>query len=201
MITLLIILVTCVASIIAFRNQRLMDDLILWPPALSRSREYYRLVSYGLVHADGGHLFFNMFSLYFAGRIMEGFFTAAMGPLGFLTFYIGALVFSILPSYLANRRNAGYRSLGASGAVSAILFAFIMLSPWSKIYLIVIPMPAILYAILFVVYSVYMDKRGGDNVNHSAHLWGALYGVLFTVAMNPAVLPRFLSLISQPQLF
>ncbi|GAA0918693.1 rhomboid family intramembrane serine protease [Luteibacter anthropi] len=201
MITLLIILVTCVVSIIAFRNQRLMDDLILWPPALSRSREYYRLVSYGLVHADGGHLFFNMFSLYFAGRIMEGFFTAAMGPLGFLTFYIGALVFSILPSYLANRRNAGYRSLGASGAVSAILFAFIMLSPWSKIYLIVIPMPAILYAILFVVYSVYMDKRGGDNVNHSAHLWGALYGVLFTVAMNPAVLPRFLSLISQPQLF
>ena len=201
MITLLIILLTCVVSIIAFRNQRLMDDLILWPPALSRSREYYRLVSYGLVHADGGHLFFNMFSLYFAGRIMEGFFTAAMGPLGFLTFYIGALVFSILPSYLANRRNAGYRSLGASGAVSAILFAFIMLSPWSKIYLIVIPMPAILYAILFVVYSVYMDKRGGDNVNHSAHLWGALYGVLFTVAMNPAVLPRFLSLISQPQLF
>ncbi|MDF4003921.1 rhomboid family intramembrane serine protease [Luteibacter sp. PPL552] len=201
MTTLLIILVTCVVSIVAFRNQRLMDDLILWPPALSRSREYYRLVSYGLVHADGQHLFFNMFSLYFAGRIMESFFTSMMGPLGFVTFYIGALVFSILPSYLANRRNAGYRSLGASGAVSAILFAFILLAPWSKIYLIVLPMPAILYAILFVVYSVYMDKRGGDNVNHSAHLWGAAYGVIFTVAINPAVLPRFLSLISQPRLF
>ncbi|MDF3983131.1 rhomboid family intramembrane serine protease [Luteibacter sp. PPL201] len=201
MTTLLIILVTCVVSIVAFRNQRLMDDLILWPPALSRSREYYRLVSYGLVHADGQHLFFNMFSLYFAGRIMENFFTSMMGPLGFVTFYIGALVFSILPSYLANRRNAGYRSLGASGAVSAILFAFILLAPWSKIYLIVLPMPAILYAILFVVYSVYMDKRGGDNVNHSAHLWGAAYGVIFTVAINPAVLPRFLSLISQPRLF
>lgn len=201
MTTLLIILVTCVVSIVAFRNQRLLDDLILWPPALSRSREYYRLVSYGLVHADGGHLFFNMFSLYFAGRIMEDFFTAAMGPLGFVTFYIGGLVFSILPSYMANRRNAGYRSLGASGAVSAILFSFILLAPWSKIYLIIVPMPAILYAILFVVYSVYMDKRGGDNVNHSAHLWGAAYGVIFTIAVNPGLLPRFLAMISQPRLF
>src|SRR3954464_9677735 len=88
MITLLIILVTSVVSILAFRNHRLMDDLILWPPALSRSREYYRLVSYGLVHADGSHLFFNMFSLYFVGRGMEPIFTEEMGPLGFLTFYI-----------------------------------------------------------------------------------------------------------------
>jgi membrane associated rhomboid family serine protease len=198
MITLLIILVTCVVSIVAFRNQRLLDDLILWPPALSRSREYYRLVTYGLVHADGGHLFFNMISLYFAGRIMEQYFAAAMGPLGFLTFYIGALVFSILPSYLANRRNAAYRSLGASGAVSAILFAFILLSPWSRIYLIIVPMPAIVYALLFVGYSIYMDKRGGDNINHSAHLWGALYGVIFTVALNPVVLLNFIALLSQP---
>ena len=131
---------------------------------------------------------------------MEQFFTAAMGPLGFLTFYIGALVCSILPSYLANRRNAAYRSLGASGAVSAILFSFILLSPWSRIYLIIVPMPAIVYALLFVGYSVYMDKRGGDNVNHSAHLWGALYGVIFTVAMNPAVLPNFIALLTQPRL-
>src|SRR5258707_15680437 len=132
MITLLIILVTCVVSIVAFRNHRLMDDLILWPPALSRSREYYRLVSYGLVHADGAHLFFNMFTLYFFGRNMEGIFTEAMGPLGFVTFYIGALIFSILPTYMKNRNNASYRSLGASGAVSAILFAYVLISPWSS---------------------------------------------------------------------
>ena len=201
MITLLIILVTSVVSIVAFRNQRLLDDLILWPPALTRSREYYRLVTYGLVHADGAHLFFNMISLYFAGRIMEAFFSAAMGPFGFLTFYIGALVFSILPSYLANRRNAGYRSLGASGAVSAVLFAFILLAPWSRIYVIVFPMPAILYGVLFVVYSVYMDRRGGDNVNHSAHLWGALYGVLFTIALRPEALLNFLGTLTQPRLF
>lgn len=199
MITLLIILVTCVVSIVAFRNQRLLDDLILWPPALSRSREYYRLVTYGLVHGDMGHLFFNMFSLYFVGRGMEQLFTLKMGPLGFVTFYIGALIFSILPSYIANRRNAGYRSLGASGAVSAILFAFILIQPWARIIVFVVPMPAILYAVLFVAYSVYMDKRGGDNVNHSAHLWGAAYGVIFTVALEPRILPYFLQAVMNPQ--
>ncbi|MET0255698.1 MAG: rhomboid family intramembrane serine protease [Luteibacter sp.] len=199
MITLLIILVTCVVSIVAFRNPRWMDDLILWPPALSRSREYYRLVTYGLVHADGAHLFFNMFSLYFVGRTMEVLFTRAMGPLGFVTFYIGALVFSILPSYMANRRNAGYRSLGASGAVSAILFSFILIQPWARIIIFIVPMPAILYAVLFVAYSVYMDKRGGDNVNHSAHLWGAAYGVIFTVALDPKILPYFLEELTHPR--
>jgi membrane associated rhomboid family serine protease len=199
MITLLIILVTAVVSIVAFRNHRLMDDLILWPPALSRSREYYRLVSYGLVHADGAHLFFNMFTLYFFGRNMEPIFTEAMGPLGFVTFYIGALIFSILPTYMKNRNNASYRSLGASGAVSAILFAYVLISPWSSIYVFIIKLPAVIYAVLFVAYSIYMDKRGGGNVNHSAHLWGAVYGVIFTIALEPSLLPRFIALLSQPR--
>ncbi|MGY3231066.1 membrane associated rhomboid family serine protease [Luteibacter sp. HA06] len=198
MITLLIILVTCVVSIVAFRNHRLMDDLILWPPALSRRREYYRLVSYGVVHADWSHLIFNMFTLYFFGRSMEGIFTQAMGPLGFVTFYIGALIFSILPTYLKNRNNPSYRSLGASGAVSAILFAYVLISPWSSIFVYFIRLPAIVYAVLFVAYSIYMDKRGGDNVNHSAHLWGAVYGVIFTIALEPSLLPRFIALLSQP---
>jgi membrane associated rhomboid family serine protease len=199
MITLLIILVTCVVSIVAFRNHRLMDDLILWPPALSRRREYYRLVSYGVVHADWSHLIFNMFTLYFFGRNMEGIFTEAMGPLGFVTFYIGALIFSILPTYLKNRNNPSYRSLGASGAVSAVLFAYVLISPWSSIYVYIIKLPAIVYAVLFVAYSIYMDKRGGDNVNHSAHLWGAVYGVIFTIALEPSLLPRFIALLSQPR--
>ncbi|MGN6479304.1 rhomboid family intramembrane serine protease [Luteibacter sp.] len=196
--TILIILVTCVVSFIALQNRRLMDDLVLWPPAITRSREYYRLVSYGLVHADFGHLFFNMLTLFFFGRAMEQFYTSLMGPLGFVTFYIGALLCSILPTYIKNRKNAGYTSLGASGAVSAVLFAFVLFAPWSRILVIVIPMPAILYAILFVVYSIYMDRRGGDNVNHGAHLWGAAYGVIFTIALQPGVLTHFINTVSQP---
>jgi len=109
------------------------------------------------------------------------------------------LIFSILPTYLKNRNNPSYRSLGASGAVLAILFAYVLISPWSSIYVYIIKLPAIVYAVLFVAYSIYMDKRGGDNVNHSAHLWGAVYGVIFTIALEPSLLPRFIALLSQPR--
>ena len=128
-ITLIILAVTCVVSFMALNNGKLLDDLLLWPPAIQRSREYYRLVTYGLVHADFGHLLFNMLTLFFFGRIMESFFTARLGTLGFLLFYMGGLVVSILPTYLKNRSNTRYRSLGASGAVSAVLFAFVLLAP------------------------------------------------------------------------
>ncbi|PWK91953.1 rhomboid family intramembrane serine protease [Fulvimonas soli] len=199
MITLAIIAVTCIVSFIALNNRRLMDDLILWPPAIQRHREYHRLVTYGVVHADFGHLLFNMLTLFFFGRVMEGFYTARLGTLGFLLFYLGGLVVSILPTYLKNRNNAAYRSLGASGAVSAVLFSFILLAPWSRIIVFVLPMPAILYAVLYVAYSIYMDRSGRDNVNHSAHLWGAAYGVAFTLLVYPPVLSHFLAQLSSPR--
>lgn len=199
MITLIIIGITCVVSFMAFNNARLMNDLILWPPAITRSREYHRLVTYGLIHADFSHLLFNMITLFFFGRVMEGLYTASLGTLGFALFYIVALVVSILPTYLKNRRNPNYRSLGASGAVSAVLFSFILIAPWSRIVVLVIPMPAIIYAVLYVGYSVYMDRRGGGNVNHSAHLWGAAFGVIFTLLIRPDVLPHFLAQLAQPR--
>lgn len=199
MITLIIIAITAIVSFMAFNNARLMNDLILWPPAITRSREYHRLVTYGLIHADFGHLLFNMITLYFFGRVMEGFFAQTLGTLGFAMFYIVALVVSILPTYLANKTNANYRSLGASGAVSAVLFSFILLAPWSRIVVFVIPMPAIVYAVLYVIYSIYMDRRGQGNVNHSAHLWGAAFGVAFTLVIRPEVLSHFLAQLSQPR--
>jgi membrane associated rhomboid family serine protease len=199
MITLIIIGITCVVSFMAFNNARLMNDLILWPPAITRSREYHRLVTYGLIHADFNHLLFNMITLFFFGRVMEGLYTARLGTLGFALFYIVALVVSILPTYLKNRRNPNYRSLGASGAVSAVLFSFILIAPWSRIVVLVVPMPAIIYALLYVGYSVYMDRRGGGNVNHSAHLWGAAFGVIFTLLIRPDVLPLFLAQLAQPR--
>lgn len=199
LITLAILAITCIVSFLAFNNGRLMQDLILWPPAIEKKKEYHRLVTYGLIHADFGHLLFNMITLFFFGRAMEPFFAAHLGKTGFALFYIGALVISILPTYLANRHNANYRSLGASGAVSAVLFAFILNAPWSRIVVFVIPMPAIIYAVLYVAYSIWMDRQGRDNVNHSAHLWGAAYGVAFTVLVEPNLISHFLGQLAQPR--
>ena len=195
---LAIIAATCIVSFLAFNNARLAEGLILWPPAINRDRQYYRLVSYGLIHASPAHLLFNMITLYFFGTYMEPAYTHYLGDLGFAGFYAGGLIVSILPTYLANRDNPRCRSLGASGAVSAVLFAFILVQPWSTIYVYVVPVPAIVYAILYIVYSIYMDKRSADNINHSAHLWGAAYGVAFTLLMEPSLFSRFLDKLTHP---
>ncbi|HLI18100.1 MAG TPA: rhomboid family intramembrane serine protease [Rhodanobacteraceae bacterium] len=198
LLTLAIIAVTCVVSWVAFKNGKLMQRLLLWPPAVEKKHEYWRLLSYGLVHADFQHLLFNMLTLFFFGRVMEGFFARYLGPFGFLWFYLGGLLVSILPTYLANRRNANYHSLGASGAVLAVLFAFILLSPWSMIFVVFFPVPAILYAAIFLVYSIYMGQRGGGYINHSAHSWGAAYGIVFTVIMEPRVTVIFMQQLLHP---
>lgn len=176
-LNLILVGVTCLVSWLAWKTPALMSRLILWPPAVTRRGEVHRLLSYGFLHADGMHLLFNMVTLYFFGAAVERLYAAAFGPIGYVAFYLGALLVSILPSYLQHRNDAAYRSLGASGAVSAVLFAFILVQPWATIFVFVIPMPALLYAALFVGYSIWMDRRGGDNVNHSAHLWGAGYGL------------------------
>jgi len=195
---LAIIAVTCIVSFLAFSNRALIERLILWPPAIRRDRQYYRMLSYGLVHADGQHLLFNMITLYFFGQTMEPVYREYLGEFGFAGFYAGGLIVSILPTFLANRDNAGYRSLGASGAVSAVLFAFILVQPWATIYVYVVPVPAIIYAILYVAYSIYMDRRSADNINHSAHLWGAAYGIAFTLMMEPHLVSGFLEQVSHP---
>ena len=197
-VTLAIIGVTVLVSWRAFNDQKLLARLILWPPAISRNQQYDRLVTHGFIHADWMHLLFNMITLFFFGRAMEMFFSQRIGPVGYLAFYLSAIVVAILPTYLRHRKDAAYRSLGASGAVSAVLFAFILVQPWALIFVFFIPVPAIVYAVLYIGYSMWMDRRGGDNVNHSAHLWGAGYGVLFTVMMEPRVFELFLSRLASP---
>src|SRR6478672_10607529 len=145
-ITVLLIVLTCVLSWMAMHNARLMDRLILWPPAIQRQHQYDRLVTHGFVHADLQHLLFNMITLYFFGRLVEAMFVPYIGPFGFLLFYLSALVIAIVPTWIRHRRDPSYRSLGASGAVTAVLFAFILIQPWQTIYVFVVPIPAVLYA-------------------------------------------------------
>lgn len=194
--TLIIIVVTAISSIIAFGNQKIYGDLIMYPPAVSRG-QYYRLLTSGFIHADYSHLIFNMITLYFFGSAMEQVMTEVVGQYGFLGLYLGGIVVSDIPSYLKNRHNSHYASLGASGGVSAVLFAFILFAPWQ--WFTFPPVPAIVYGIGYLIYCVYAGKKGGDNINHDAHFWGALYGMVFTIVCEPRVGSLFLNQLMNPQ--
>ena len=198
MLTLILIGVTVLVTWLAFKDPRLLDRLILWPPAIDRQRQYDRLLTHGFIHADWQHLLFNMITLFFFGRFAEQVISAMIGPVGFVLFYLSAIVIAILPTYLRHRHDARYRSLGASGAVSAVLFAFILVQPWSLIFVFFLPVPAILYGVFFVGYSIWMDRQGGDNTNHNAHLSGAIYGVLFMLLMEPRIGGVFLERLVNP---
>jgi len=192
-LTIVIVAVTVLVSWRAFNDRALLERLILWPPAVERRRQYDRLLTHGFIHADWMHLLFNMITLWSFGTAVEQVFSEWITPIGFVLFYLSAIVVAILPTYMRHRQDANYRSLGASGGVSAVLFAFILFDPWSKliIFPIPVPIPAFLFAVLYVGYSIWMDRRGGGNVNHSAHLWGAAYGVLFTLLLEPRVFAHF----------
>ena len=199
-INLLLVAITVIVSWVAFNNRKLADRLVLWPPAIDRHRQYERLLTYGFIHADIGHLAFNMVTLFFFGGRIEAEMVRQTGSMfTYPLFYLAALAVSILPSYLKNQKNPNYLSLGASGAVSAVLFAFILLSPWTIILVMFIPAPAILYAVFYVGYSIWMDRKGSDNVNHSAHLAGAAFGVMFMLFMEPQVLNTFLEELMHPR--
>ncbi|WP_282298022.1 rhomboid family intramembrane serine protease [Stenotrophomonas sp. PS02289] len=199
-VNLLLIAITVLVSWMAFKNRALADRLILWPPAVQRHRQYDRLITCGFIHGDWQHLLFNMITLFFFGGQIERVMLGLTGSyLTYPAFYLGALLVSVLPTYLKNHNNPNYACLGASGAVSAVLFAFILLSPWSIIFVFFIPAPAIIYAVFYVGYSIWMDRRGGDYVNHNAHLAGAAFGVLFMLAMRPEIFQHFLRELSNPR--
>ena len=183
--TWILVGLTVAVSWLAFERPKLLDRLTLWPPAIDRKHEYDRLVTYGFVHADWMHLLFNMITLYFFGPLAERFYAAVAGPLVYPVFYLSALVASILPTYLRHRHDAHYRSLGASGAVAAVLFTYVMLNPWGMIGVFFIPVPAIVFGVLYLGYSVWADRQGHGNINHSAHFWGAAYGIAFAVLVEP----------------
>jgi membrane associated rhomboid family serine protease len=201
-ITLSIVIITTVISIAGFRNGKIVDELIFWPPAISKKNQYYRFITCGLIHADYMHLIFNMLTLYFFGTYMEAHYQGDLGlqKYYYLALYIGALIVSNIPTYIKHYNDYDYRSLGASGAVSAVLFSFILLGPWQQILVLVFPVPAIIYGGLFLFYSAYMSRKGGDNVNHDAHFYGALFGVLFTIAVRPDVINIFLNELKHPHL-
>jgi membrane associated rhomboid family serine protease len=159
--------------------------------------QWYRFFSHGLIHADFMHLGFNMLTLYFFGRAVENYIFSGSE---YTILYISALAASSVFDFIKNRNNPRYASLGASGAVSAVVFATIMLDPWFRGICIygAICIPNILYGVLYIVYCVYMDKKGNDNIGHNAHLWGSVYGFAFTAILKPALLIEFFNQLLHP---
>jgi len=169
-----------------------MDKLIFSPPDVYRRNQWYRFFTCGLVHADVGHLIFNMLSLYLFGRFVEDKFIEIFPDNGkwlYLLMYITSLLVCLLPTYFKNRDNYSYKSLGASGAVSAVVFAGLMIAPYVEVGFFLIPpiIPGFIFGPLYLLITAWLDKKGGGNINHSAHLWGALYGILFIVVAGRMV--------------
>lgn len=204
-VTIVIIVITVIISIMAWNNYGLMDRWILNPYQVSHRGQYYRLLTSGFLHADWGHLLFNMLSLYFFGSFIEQVFTmlfGASGPVVLIGFYLVAILVSDIPSFLKHRNNPGYNSLGASGGVSAIIFATIIVSPLNEICLyFAFCIPGFIFGMLYLAYSYYESRRGASNVNHDAHFYGALFGVLFMVVAYRDALPRFFEQVSGWRLF
>jgi membrane associated rhomboid family serine protease len=188
-ITLVIVIITTLISIGGLSNGKIIDDLIFYGPAISRRNQWYRLLTHGLIHADAFHLIFNMVALYSFGTMLEKTFvsTCLFGNYGkvlFLALYIGGLVVASLPDLFKHKDDYYFKSLGASGAVSAVILATVVLMPTTKISLFILPVgiPGYIFAVLYIAVSAYLDKKGGGNINHGAHLWGALFGLIFTIA-------------------
>ncbi|MES2629959.1 MAG: rhomboid family intramembrane serine protease [Bacteroidota bacterium] len=197
-LTAIIITITAVVSILGFRSEEQLGKLLFAPYYMEEPRQWYRFITHGFVHADWSHLIFNMMSLYFAGEIAEDVILQVKGPeLGrvwFITLYILGILVSSIPSYIRNRNNPDYRSLGASGAVSSVIFFFIMFFPLAKINIMFIPIgiPAWIFGILYLVYEYYMDKRQYGRIAHDAHFFGALFGIVFAIVIYPKVIIEFI---------
>lgn len=197
-ITLIIIIFTCIVSITSFNRPDQIDKLSFWPYMINERKEWYRFITSGFVHADFMHLAFNMLTLWFFGNAMEQYFQLFFGSkFFFILLYVLGLILPDISSYFRQKDNIAYRAIGASGAVSAVLFSIIVFDPWMMIRVFFIPLPAIVFGVLYLAYSWYMAKRGGDNIGHDVHFWGAVLGLVFPIVLKPELgllfIERFLS--------
>jgi membrane associated rhomboid family serine protease len=186
--------ITLASSIWAFYNDNIYANMILHPYSVARGKRVYTLLTSGLIHADIMHLFFNMLSYFFFAFQLE----PVIGHWQFGVLYVVSLVLSDLPTVYKHRNDDWYHSLGASGAVSAVIFSFIMYSPLAGMSLIMlpIPIPSVLFGALYLIYCNYSARHQRDNINHDAHFFGALSGMLITIILDPHVVHDFIAQIS-----
>ncbi len=173
--------------------------LMLNPYTVVHEKKYYQLITSGFVHNNGIHLLLNLFTLYFFGLAIEQIFYSYFGDLGlvlYILLFITAVIVANIPTTIKHKNNYNYNSLGASGGVSALVMAFILFDPIRDLCLYaIICLPGYILGGLFIVYSIIMSKRNTDNINHDAHLFGAIYGVIFTLLLRPSTFSYFIEAI------
>ncbi|MBP5413079.1 MAG: rhomboid family intramembrane serine protease [Bacteroidales bacterium] len=193
---IIIIAITCVVSVISFSNAGYINRLAFVPSIITKDHGRYRYWTYGLVHAGWGHLIINMFVLWSFGSVVEDAYEYMWNMAGkwvYVWLYVSALPISVISDGRRYKYNTSYISVGASGAVSAVVFASILLFPLQKLYIMFIPIgvPAAIFGMLYLFYSAYMGHKGGDNIAHHAHFWGAVYGFLFALLIKPRLIVAF----------
>jgi len=194
--TIILILITVLVSYAAFNSRKLMENLQFNASKIIYKKEYHRLVTHAFIHANWEHLFVNMIVLFSFGQAIEAYFKYNFGNKYiqyYFLLYFGGILVSNIYALIKHRKNYFYNSVGASGAVSAILFAAIFFDPWGKIlFFFILPIPGILFAALYLVYSYQMSMKQKDNVAHDAHFLGALFGFIFPIILNPQLFGQFL---------
>ncbi len=204
-VTYFFMAITVIASVYAFNNGALLTKWMMTPNLVRTRKEYYRFLTSGLIHGGWMHLIFNMFTFWmFAGKVEYTFnyLYGELAPLYFVLLYVGGVIVSDIPTYYKHRYDEYYNSLGASGGVSAVVFASILLDPLSRICLYgVFCLPGFILGTVYLIYSYVYSKESRDNINHSAHLFGALYGAGFMAVVEPNVLPVFIQKVSTWSIF
>ena len=205
-ITIITIVLTVGISWYAMQNAVLTSRWIFHPYSVQTNNEWHRFVTSGFLHADWGHLFFNMLALYFFGRYVELVFMREFGEVPgimlFLLVYIGGIIISDIPTYFKHRDHPGYQALGASGGVAAVIFSSILFNPISDIcFYFVLCLPGFVLGVLYLIYSYYKGRQEADNINHDAHFYGAVYGLIVSLILIPSSGPGFVEQISQWQGF
>ena len=193
---LIIVAITSLISVYAFSNADLVGRLSLKPTLVFHKHQYYRILNHSLVHADWTHLIVNMYVLYIFGDVCNQYFEYYFGAshtILFLALYFASLVFSSLFSLFKHRNNQAYSAIGASGAVMAVVFTTIFFDPWNKLWFFgIVPIPGILFGILYLIYSLYMGRKNIDNIGHDAHFTGAIFGFIFPLIVDFRLLTIFL---------
>jgi membrane associated rhomboid family serine protease len=194
--TIIITIVTVIISLIGFRNHVFFNKFCFSPYAVAKYNEWYRFLTAGFLHADYMHLIFNMLAFFTFGQsvcnMYEDIF-GAWGKLLFVLLYFTAIVFAHVTTYKKEKDNPSYRSIGASGGTSAIIYAAILLNPTGTMYIYGIPILNVLFGLIYLGLEYYLSTRNADNVNHDAHFIGAVYGFFYAVIFKPTLLLSFIN--------